>query len=102
MDSDRLYLKPGLKISDVAEAVGSNRTYVSAAINRTSGMSFSDYVNRRRVEEAKRLLLLEQDPAISEVAEKAGFASFPSFYRAFVKFTKKSPSEWQRAHFRTK
>jgi len=94
MNEQKLYLKPGLKISDVALAVGSNRTYVSAAINRAKGMSFSDYVNSRRIEYAKQRLLEEGDTAITSMAETAGFASFPSFYRAFVKFTGKSPTAW--------
>jgi len=97
MEEKKLYLIPGIKITDVAMAVGSNRTYVSSAINSAGGMSFADYVNSRRVEHAKKLLKdtgTDGESAMSEVATKSGFASFPSFYRAFVKFTGKSPSAW--------
>lgn len=97
MEEKKLYLIPGIKITDVATAVGSNRTYVSSAINGAGGMSFADYVNSRRVEYAKKLLkdtTVDGESAMSEVATKSGFASFPSFYRAFMKFTGKSPSAW--------
>lgn len=97
MEKQKLYLQPGLKISDVAAAVGSNRTYVSNAINSAGGMSFADYVNTRRIEYAKRRmkeLAVQGDFSISDVATEAGFASFPSFYRAFTKYERTSPSSW--------
>ena len=99
MDEKKLYLKPGLKISDVAGAVGSNRTYVSNAINNVARMPFADYVNTRRIIYAKKLLSESRsdgDPAITSVASEAGFASFPSFYRAFIKYVGMPPSEWQK------
>jgi len=100
MDEQKLYLTPGLKISDVALAVGSNRTYVSNAINNVAQMPFSDYVNSRRIEHAK-MLMSKADPeavsAVSNIAMESGFASFPSFYRAFVKYVGMSPTAWQKA-----
>jgi len=97
MDKQQLFLVPGLKISDVATAVGSNRTYVSNAINNAAGVPFADYVNRRRVEYAKKRLseqAPEDEKNISELATESGFASFPSFYRAFVKYVGESPTSW--------
>jgi len=97
MEEQKLYLTPGLKISDVALAVGSNRTYVSNAVNDVAKMSFSDYINSRRVEYAKQKMLeTEDDYALSTIATDSGFASFPSFYRAFIKFTGTSPSTWMK------
>lgn len=104
MDERRMFLIPGLKISDVAAAIGSNRTYVSNAINNAGGMSFSDYVNSRRIEFAKKLLSAgaeKGDQILKNTAAESGFASFPSFYRAFVKHTGMSPSEWLKRQSRT-
>jgi len=95
MEEKKLFLLPGLKISDVALAVGSNRTYVSGAVNNVAKMSFTDYVNSRRIEYAKsRMVGSDGDKVLSAIATESGFSSFPSFYRAFVKFTGTSPSEW--------
>lgn len=95
MEEQKLYLLPGLKISDVALAVGSNRTYVSNALNSVAKMSFTDYVNSRRIEYAKsRMTESEGNKVLANIAAESGFSSFPSFYRAFVKFTGYSPSEW--------
>lgn len=97
MESRKLFLVPGLKISDVAAVVGSNRSYVSKAINDVAGMSFSDYVNSRRVEYAKKRLAEaggEDELSIAGIASESGFASFPSFYRSFTKFVGMSPTAW--------
>jgi AraC-like DNA-binding protein len=54
-------------------------------------------VNRRRVEYAKKRLseqAPEDEKNISELATESGFASFPSFYRAFVKYVGESPTSW--------
>lgn len=94
MREQQLFRKRGLTINDLAEAVGSNRTYVSLCINQEANISFSDYVNRERVLYAK--LLMEGMPGISmaDLAEKAGFNERTSFYRSFKKFAGVSPSEY--------
>lgn len=95
LKTNQLYLTQNLKIGDVAEATGICRTYISAYMNQTKGMSFSDYINSMRVEHAKKLL--SQDPQNikkSDVATQSGFSSERSFYRNFKKFTGKKPMEW--------
>lgn len=57
LKTNQLYLTQNLKIGDVAEATGICRTYISAYINQTKGMSFSDYINSLRVEHAKKTLV---------------------------------------------
>ena len=94
MQAQQLFRSKGLTVTDLAEAVGSNRTYVSACINKLTGESFSAYVNSWRIRYA-RLLMEEKPPRpLSEVADKSGFSDRVSFYRSFKKITGKSPSEW--------
>ena len=98
MESKRLYLTPGLKISDVAEALDTNRTYISACINRQSGMSFSDYVNGFRVRHAQELMR-RKDPelTLAQIGIQSGFSGDTSFFRNFKKVTGQTPSEWLAA-----
>ena len=95
IESQRLYLTPGLKVTDVAEALDTNRTYVSACINRQAGMSFSDYVNGFRVRHAQELLL-QKDVALTltQIGVQSGFSGDTSFFRNFKKVTGQTPSEW--------
>lgn len=95
MENDRLYLQHGLKITDLAAAVGSNRTYVSNCINKNMGTTFSDYVSSYRIKAA--IALLEEAPEafnIETVGWKSGFSSRSQFWRSFKKETGMSPSEW--------
>ncbi|MBR6305161.1 MAG: helix-turn-helix transcriptional regulator [Bacteroidales bacterium] len=94
MQAQQLFRSKGLTVADLAEAVGSNRTYVSACINQLAKQSFSDYVNSWRIRYA-RLLMEEKPPlSITEVADRSGFSDRVSFYRSFKKITGMSPSEW--------
>lgn len=95
IESQRLYLTPGLKITDVAEALDTNRTYVSACINRQTGMSFSDYVNGFRVRHAQELLLRKDaNLTLTQIGVQSGFSGDTSFFRNFKKVTGQTPSEW--------
>jgi len=97
MQDQQLFRSKGLTITELAEAVGSNRTYVSVCINQLGKQSFSDYINSWRIRYA-RLLMEEKPPLpLSEVADRAGFQDRVSFYRSFKKVTGMSPSEWLAA-----
>lgn len=90
-----LYKQQGLKITDLAALAGTNRTYVSNAINHCLGLSFSEYINRLRVEEAKRLIRESDGKMVMvAVAEESGFIGEASFYRHFRQFEGMTPMEW--------
>ena len=91
----QLYLRHNLKISDVAAELCTNRLYVSTAINEEMGISFSDYINRKRVNYAILLMRTNPQMTIYEIADLSGFSSDKSFYRNFKNITGKSPKELQ-------
>lgn len=95
MVEEHYFLKQDLKIGDLVKAIGSNRTYVSNYINSTYSCSFSDYMNRLRVEHAEKLMLtMPKGTKLAQIAAESGFASEQSFYRNFKKFTGTTPAEW--------
>ena len=90
-----LYKQQGLKITDLAALAGTNRTYVSNAINQQLGLPFSEYINRLRIEEAKRLIRESDGKMVmAAVAEESGFAGEATFYRHFRQLEGKTPMEW--------
>lgn len=90
-----LYKRQGLKITDLAALAGTNRTYVSNAINQELGLPFSEYINRLRIEEAKRLIRESDGKMVmAAVAEESGFAGEATFYRHFRQLEGKTPMEW--------
>ena len=99
MREQKLYTNANLTILDLANAVGSNRTYVSNAINRTYHISFSQYVVRQRVAYAQLIL---RDPgyktdkaAIQDAVCLSGFASDQTFYRVFKEQTGMTPAQYR-------
>lgn len=102
MNEQKLYTNPALTILDLSNTVGSNRTYVSNAINRTFNISFSQYVARHRVAYAKMIL---KDPtyqtdkaAIVDAVTLSGFSSDQTFYRVFKEQTGLTPAQFRKAH----
>ena len=95
MNEEQMYLQPNLKISDLAQRLGSNRNYIYGAVNKDMGMSFTEFVNRLRVAHSQRLMRENPQMLLGEVAVKSGFSSTVSFYRAFKKYIGCAPKEWQ-------
>ena len=89
----KLYLRHNLKVSEVAAELCTNRLYVSTAINDQMGVSFSDYINRKRIDYAIHLMRTHPQKTIYEIADLSGFSSDKSFYRNFKNITGKSPKE---------
>ena len=93
METQHLYLNPELKITDVADALGTNRNAISACIN-AQGCTFNQFVNDYRLKHAKQLLCQASDMKISTVASESGFANERSFFRVFKDATRMTPKEW--------
>ena len=94
MDEQQPYLSSELKVQDVADALGTNRTYLSNCIRSQRGCSFSQFVNAYRLEYAQQLLRQHPDKKISEIWMTSGFSSESSFFRAFKAVTGTTPKEW--------
>lgn len=99
---DQLFTNPSLTIQDLATAVGSNRTYVSACINRRTGLSFSQFVARYRIEHAKTILTspryTSDHEAIIDAISLSGFTSDQTFYRVFKEITGLTPLQYRKAN----
>ena len=96
MAQERLYLNPQLKLSDLVRRLSSNRNYVYQALNVEMGMSFAEYVNKLRVDHAKRLMEEQHELSVGDVAMLSGFASNVSFYRNFKYYCGCSPKEYKK------
>lgn len=97
MEEQQLYLDSNLTLADLARAINSNRTYVSAYLQQVKGLTFYDYVNQLRIEK-KSIPLMQQHPeyTLEHVAHESGFRSLNTFRRAFVKLTGNTPSQFSK------
>jgi len=98
LQDEHCYRNPDLRQVTLAQELGTNSSYLSQAINRSTGMGFAEFLNQYRVGEARRLL---RDPAndpytIEAIGQRAGFRSKTAFYRAFKKVTGTSPAAYKQ------
>jgi len=95
MESEKPYLNPDFRLTDLRQILPMNRTYLSQFINTEYGCSFYQYATNYRIEEAKRLMREHPDMKLQEVAEQSGFSSATTFSRTFMKETGMTATEWQ-------
>ena len=96
MESEQMFRKSDLKLSDIAMRMNTNRDYVYQAINGRMGISFAEYINRQRVEYAAKLLTQQPDMPLVDVALHAGYTSTASFYRNFKFYKECTPAHWRQ------
>ena len=90
------YTRPGLTITDVANDLLTNRTYLSGYINTTYDTTFREWITRLRIEYAKRLLLGSPELTVQDVSERSGFQSTSHFIRIFKERTACPPAKWRK------
>lgn len=91
------YTRPGLTITDVANDLLTNRTYLSSYINTTYDTTFREWITRLRIEYAKRLLLGSPELTVQDVSERSGFQSTSHFIRIFKERTACPPAKWRKS-----
>ena len=79
-----------ITLSDVANHIYINPTYLSRIIKQETGMGFTELITKMRIEAAKRML---RDPSykINEISEKIGYVNPRSFTSIFKKYTGYTP-----------
>lgn len=97
MTKDKMYLNPKLTLDYLAEYVGTNRTYLSNYINKELNLSFFNYVNGMRLNDAVQLLMTT-DSTLEVIAERSGFNSLSTFRRYFIYRKKCTPTVYKREH----
>lgn len=84
-----------LSLKTVADAVNMSTFYFCKMFKKATGLNFTDYLSRVRIEKAKNLLI-NPNLRVSEVAYEVGFGSLTHFNRSFHKIVGRSPSEYRR------
>ena len=83
-----------LSLAQVAQCVNMSAFYFCKMFKKATGMTFTDYLARVRVEKVKNLLL-NPHKRVSEAAYEAGFQSLSQFNRVFRRIVGESPSAYR-------
>lgn len=97
MEEKKPYLDDGLTLTELASQARMSRNQLSFVINTGIGESFYTFINRYRVEEAKRIIADPRNAkfTILSLAFEAGFPSKSSFHNVFKKLTGLTPTEYR-------
>ena len=100
IEVEKVYLDPDLTLKKLAKQLKIHYNHLSRIINERFGVSFKNYINRLRIEEAKRRLAdpSEKERNVTDIMYDAGFYSKSTFNTAFRKFTGMSPSQYRKKH----
>ncbi|GAB4433675.1 MAG: hypothetical protein OHK0011_16750 [Turneriella sp.] len=98
----RLYADESLRIADVAGRLGLRADQLSQLINDHFGSNFNRYINRLRIDEAKRRLQETPELGVLRIAYECGFATKSAFNAAFRLETGTTPTEFARKFKKTR
>ena len=84
-----------LSLGRIAQVANISRHYFCKMFKKATGINFTDYLSRVRVEKSKTLLL-NPNSRISEAAFACGFQSMTNFNREFKRIVGRSPTQFRR------
>lgn len=98
MKSDWIFTQNEITLKDLAEKIGLRHHQLSQMLNQHMGTSFHEFLNRHRIERARKLLALATTDrqTIIGIAYDCGFNSKVTFNVAFKKHTGLTPKEYRQ------
>ena len=97
METEKPYLQGKLTLPQLAKQLNITPNNLSQIINERLERNFFDFVNQYRIEEAKKLLLADEQRTVLDIALAAGFNSKSGFYKVFKQQIGLTPSAFRKA-----
>lgn len=83
-----------ISLGQVAKAVNTSTFYFCKMFKKITGINFTDYLSRVRIEKSKNLLL-NPNLRVSEIAFEVGFQSLTHFNRVFKRVLGQTPTDYR-------
>ena len=95
----QLYLKHDLTLQQLAQAIGTNRFYLSQYFSR-QGITYNTYINNLRINHFisryQQVVAAGQPVVAQQLASESGYRSYSTFSLAFKQRTGQSVTAWMR------
>ncbi|MCG7532417.1 helix-turn-helix transcriptional regulator [Psychrobium sp. MM17-31] len=91
----QLHRDASITLNRVAKRLGKSAPYLSQLINDNMQLTFVNFINQYRIDDAKQLLKT-QDMKIDDIALQCGFNSTSTFYAVFKKHTQLTPAAFRK------
>lgn len=86
---------PNLGLAMIADRLRMTPQYISTVFKKNSGQNVLDYITRKRIDHAKRLLTENRELTVAQVAETVGYTTQVVFIRAFKKLEGIPPGKYR-------
>lgn len=93
-DNNEKWRDPNLSLITLSELLESNRTYVGEAFKRNTGMTFVEYMTKRRIEYVITELRKDPNSDIHELFNYVGYRQRSTAWRNFQKVTGMTPNDF--------
>ena len=97
--AQQIYLQHDLMLEELAQVIGTNRSYLSQYFSR-QGITYNTYINSLRVNHFISLyeqsIAAGKDVGVQQLAEESGFRSYSTFSRAFTQRMGQSVKAWMQ------
>ena len=89
------YRNPDISLRSISDEVGVSVSYVSTIVNSAAKTSLTSYINKHRIDDAKKILVQRPELSIEEVREIVGYTNVHSFIRQFKNFEGITPGKYR-------
>lgn len=98
MQREKPFLDANINIESLAKRLSLPERTLSRILNQHFGKNFFEFINERRIEEAKQLLADpgKKDMNILDILAEAGFSSKSTFNAIFKKYVGQTPSQYRK------
>ena len=98
-EESQFYLQYDMSLSQLAQAIGTNRLYLSQHFSN-QGMTYNAYINGLRIQHYIKLyheaVAANQPISVRQLAHRSGFRSYSTFNAAFKQSMGMTATEWMR------
>ncbi|MEK3789992.1 MULTISPECIES: helix-turn-helix transcriptional regulator [Paenibacillus] len=91
------HYRTSITLEELSEVMHLNKYYMCHCFKEITGISINNYVTRKRIDEAKKLLLLS-DQSVGNMSELLGFSNPIHFSRMFKQYAGVSPQTYRKTH----
>lgn len=100
MDDEKIFLNPDITLNEMSQKLQVTPHQLSQFLNEHCKTRFNHFINKYRIEEAKKIFESDRNANIISVAYHVGFNSKSSFNKIFKQYTGVTPSEFKARHFK--
>ncbi len=100
MDYVYEHLHEKIRLEELANFIGFNKTYLCGLFKKETGMTLGEYIMKRKLEAAQNMLTYSDYSSV-DISNYLSFSSHSHFISAFKKETGMTPKQYRESSYRT-